>query len=104
MITFYISNMTDVSDILGAFKMKMVGSGHLTSTLRIDYDLAPVALAFRDGGDVTFRGFQNATPDVASLVKTIIGGVRTLVTPTLSLKRHADFVAILHPNKGFTVS
>ena len=103
-MNFYITHETDPADLIGKFKMVKILEGDLTTTLKIVHILAPVALAFRDGGDVTFRGFANASPDVAALVKTMLTGVRTLVTPDVVLKRHADFVPVLHPNKGFTTS
>lgn len=103
-MNFWITNSTDASDLIGKIKLvKVTHDGDLSCTVKVVHALAPVALAFRDGGDVTFRGFANATPDVAALVKTIIGGVKTLVTPKLTLKRHPDFVPILHPADGFTV-
>ena len=103
-MNFFITQATDPSDLIGSFKLVKIVESDLSVTVKVVHVLAPVALAFRDGGDVTFRGFANASPDVAALVKTMLTGVRTLVTPDVVLKRHADFVPVLHPNKGFTTS
>ncbi len=104
MTTFYISNATDAADLIGKFQLVKIKESDLSTTVKVVHVLGPVALAFRDGGKVTFRGFSTATPSVATTVIGLLRGTTTLHCPGgPTLKRHPDFVPILHPNDGFTV-
>ena len=105
-MNFWITNSTEVADLIGKIKLvKVTHDGDLSCTVKVVHALGPVAKAFRDGGKVTFRGFSAATPSVACFVTWMLGDMTTLNCPGgPSLKRHPDFAPFVHPADGFTVS